>query len=110
MDTPFADRPRNPPLPKPFAWSGLVPYSHRSSQRWVEIRRAVQQELTHLNSASTVAMKSRSSLQSIRALVSRLEQRMESMAADAGGSPEASYNAGEIRFEASVSATFELDD
>jgi len=36
--------------------------------------------------------------------------RMEAMAADAGAAPEASYNAGEIRFDASVSASFELDD
>lgn len=47
-------------------------------QRWVAIQRSIQQEIAVLGKPAASRLKSRDSLKSIRALVSRLEQRLES--------------------------------
>lgn len=46
-------------------------------QRWIAIQRSIQQEIAILDKPAASRLKSRDSLKSIRALVSRLEQRLE---------------------------------
>ena len=53
--------------------------------RWTEIRRSIQRELSQLNTSPGTAMRGRDSLKSIRTLVSRIEQRMDSVQKDGTG-------------------------
>ncbi len=46
-------------------------------QRWIAIQRSIQQEIAVLDKPAASRLKGRDSLKSIRALVSRLEQRLE---------------------------------
>lgn len=51
----------------------------KRQHRWAEIQRAIQHEISAISSASATKLNSNDSLKSIRALVSRLEQRVDSV-------------------------------